>query len=182
MNIFLKLKHWHLFLLLIGIPFFVSLIFAISPFLDAKARSALDLAANLIMIIPFVSYFLWIWSSGSWLSQKDNDRPVTGPYRFTLSVATSFIMFSLLLVYNFIYWENEETPASWAYLAVGLVMFVALFTWLYALTYLAKTLVRTERKSAVRSADYFSEFIMAVFLPIGIWFLQPRINRVYEGR
>lgn len=181
MKIFLKLKHWHLFLLIIGIPFLVSVILAISAFLDEEARFMLEVAANLLMVIPFVSYFLWIWSSGSLLSQMSNNQAVGGSSKFTFIVASSFILFSMLLIYNFTYWENDVAPASWAYLAVGFAMFIALFTWLYALTYLAKIIVRTERKGTVRSSDYFSEFIMAVFFPIGIWFLQPRINRIYEN-
>ena len=45
--------------------------------------------------------------------------------------------------------------------------------------FLAKLLVMVEKKSIVRFNDYIGTFFAAYVLLIGIWYLQPRINRAF---
>jgi len=70
--------------------------------------------------------------------------------------------------------ENTVT-----YIAFGIVVFLAIATLLLALSYVAKTLVRAERNANVNSSDFYGEFVMMLFFPIGIWLLQPRINEIH---
>jgi len=70
--------------------------------------------------------------------------------------------------------ENDFT-----YIAFGTVVFLALATLLLAINYVAKTLLRAERNAHVNSSDFYGEFVMILFFPIGIWLLQPRINEIH---
>ena len=60
-----------------------------------------------------------------------------------------------------------------AYVMMALPLAIGIFAWLFALNFVAKTLVRSERELHVYPADYFGEYIMVLFFPIGIWIIQP---------
>src|SRR5690606_3673630 len=117
---------------------------------------------------------------GNKFSSRDLS-PSMKTHRFRISLWISWISHILLLVYFWYYpqylsssGEEEVVPIS----MVAVLVFVALLTLFYCLSFLAKAIVQAERTNKITSAEYFSEFIMALMFPIGIWFLQPRINRL----
>jgi hypothetical protein len=44
----------------------------------------------------------------------------------------------------------------------------------------AKTITSVEMKKETHFSDYIGDFFLIWFFPVGIWFLQPRINRLLE--
>ncbi|MBA9079892.1 hypothetical protein [Rufibacter quisquiliarum] len=62
----------------------------------------------------------------------------------------------------------------------ALPFFYVFFAFLYYQAFPAKVLKSVEMKKEVSLGDYFSDFILILFLPLGIWVLQPRINKVVE--
>jgi hypothetical protein len=60
----------------------------------------------------------------------------------------------------------------------GFYVFYAL---LYYISFPARTLKSIENGKKADFGEYFGDFFLIVFLPIGIWFLQPRINKVTQG-
>jgi hypothetical protein len=49
----------------------------------------------------------------------------------------------------------------------------------YILYFVAKTMKSVEMQKTVTFNDYAGEFFLIWFFPIGIWFLQPRINKIF---
>ncbi len=74
---------------------------------------------------------------------------------------------------------SDEHGMSFSGLA-ALPFFYLMFAFLYSQAFPAKTLKSLEMKTEASLGDYFGDFMLILFLPIGIWFLQPRINRVIE--
>jgi uncharacterized RDD family membrane protein YckC len=55
-----------------------------------------------------------------------------------------------------------------------------MFCMLYLLYFVSKNLVLAETRKPASFPDYAGPFFLIWFFPIGIWFTQPRINRLYE--
>lgn len=192
MELFVKAKHWHLFLIVIGIPFVLSMIanlLALSRTVDAEGVYHQDIGVPMVFL-PWLAYYLWIWSAGMILGRyvKPADaHPVLFSWGLALSAVLSFGLLLYFILQTPSGGDNlNEVPVSQTsgafYAALVLTTFISLSLLFLCLSHVAKTLVRAERKSSIRSADYFGEFIMALFFPIGIWLLQPRINALVEKK
>lgn len=59
----------------------------------------------------------------------------------------------------------------------GFYLFYAL---LYCMSFPARILKSIEKGKRADFGEYISDFFLVVFLPIGIWFLQPRVNKVTQ--
>ena len=180
MGLLRKLKHWQIFLLVVGIPIVLQLIQSIIFLPSAGGDEAnYGNSLGLLLILPLLIYYGWIGSVGSAISQRTSVSMPTG--RFRLSLWTSAICSILLLVYFWAYpqylqaTDNEEAVPI---ILVGVLVFVALFTLFYCLSFMARAIVQLERGRRVTSSEFYSEFVMAVVFPIGIWLLQPRINKL----
>lgn len=182
MKVFLKLKHWQLFVITVGILLVLFLYNGISRWIDEENRFVLDAVVRFVTIIPFLIYFLWIWSVGTLLNKGIQKKLAIRTVYFSISVAVSYFIFFFLLVFNLFDWDGVKEQVEddiWAYILMGVPLLIAFFAWLFALNFLAKSLVRAERETHVTSSEYYGEYIMALFFPIGIWILQPRINKIY---
>jgi hypothetical protein len=179
MDLLRKLKHWHLFLIIVGIPFVIQFIQSILFLASDQDHPETSSFLGLILIIPLVCYFLWIRAVGKF--SESPDSPQMNTRKFQISWWISILTHLFLLIYFWSYPQNlnrTEEDEVIPIMVVGLIVFVALFTLFYCLSFMARAIVQLERGRRITSSEYFSEFIMAVIFPIGIWLLQPRINRL----
>jgi hypothetical protein len=56
--------------------------------------------------------------------------------------------------------------------------FYVVYAFLHSLSFPAKSVKTIELGQKAKLGDYLGDFFLIVFIPIGIWFLQPRINRI----
>jgi hypothetical protein len=56
----------------------------------------------------------------------------------------------------------------------------AMYCILYPLYFISKNLVMAELGKPVTFSGYATAFFLIWFFPIGIWFIQPRINSLYK--
>nr|MBI1230315.1 hypothetical protein [Cytophagales bacterium] len=181
MKLLLKLKHWQLFLLTVGVSMIIAIYPAISMLANEEDRFVYNAVVRYITILPFLIYFLWIWSVGTLLNEYITDELKISSTNFFISVGVAFFILFFLFVFNVLNWDDilgHADSTFWAYLGSVMVLFVGIFAWLFSLNFVAKTLVRSERELHVNPADYYGEYIMILFFPIGIWIIQPRINRI----
>jgi hypothetical protein len=52
----------------------------------------------------------------------------------------------------------------------------------YSLYFIAKELKSVELQKPVTFSDFAGEFFLLWFFPIGIWIIQPRINKIFESK
>lgn len=182
MSIFLKLKHWQLFLLTIGVLLLVSLYSGFSVKLEEENRSVSDAVAKFLTIVPFLTYYLWIWSIGAWLNRHMDSKVATKTVYFSTSIVVSCFLFFFLSIFNMVYWDLSSGPQEdfWFFFLLALILFVTISALLYGLSFVAKAIVRAERESRISSSDFFGEFVMVLMFPIGVWILQPRINTLFD--
>jgi hypothetical protein len=186
MKFFLQLKHWQLFVILIGIPialefFTIGFIFSTDDF-----SSGLQLFLRLfpiLMLLYIGVLFGWLWSVGIFLSKKlpiDATMP-NGLFKGAIIIPTLYITFICWFVAKLM-WGDEMSEL---FLDENLtVILTAHFTSMacifYIFYYNAKALQSVELQRPALLSEYVGEFFLFWFFPVGLWFLQPRINKLLE--
>jgi len=182
METFLKAKNWQIFLIIVGIPILIEILDSFIVLSGSGEAFTFRAVLRFILIIPFITFYFWIYSVGYLLNERITNSLNTKTGYFALSVWTSAFSLFFLFIFVFFIWDDWEQfiiENNLTYIVFGIMVFLALATLLLALSYVAKTLVRAERNADVKSADFYSEFVMLLFFPIGIWLIQPRINEIH---
>jgi hypothetical protein len=192
---FLKARHWQLFVLTFGIPIVFQFVMIGSMMAKVGEGSAPDMPFTVyyrlfpVMMILFMSVFFgWFWSVAIGLQTKI-------PPHVHMSVKRFKILFFIPVAYMFLLFiflggamsgmiKNAEEPspefmASVAGIVIPLHLF-SMFCIFHSLYFAAKTFKTAELQREVSFSDFAGEFFMLWFYPIGIWIVQPKINKMVE--
>jgi uncharacterized RDD family membrane protein YckC len=172
---FVRAKHWQIFLLIVGVGWIGGAAAMLLSFAAARSpeeifRAALPFA--LVMVLSMVCLGAWLWSMGSFLSS------VAQP---SLRLRLGFFRFALVypLLYMFVFFAIF-TSANAALLAVLFPLhFFAMFCLFYDFYFVSKSLALAETRKPASFSDYAGSFFLLWLFPIGVWFIQPRINRLF---
>ena len=190
---FLKAKHWQLFILMFGIPIIFQVIIMTSMFsnIDSNGNPDPDTMFNsfklfpLIMFIYMGLFFGWFWSIGIGLQKyiPNEIQLKLKKFKIFFFIPLIYITFFLILIGTTFYGISSGDRAVGG--IIGKMMFFILplhlfsmFCMFYQLYFASKTIKTAELKREVTLNDYIGEFFMIWFFPIGIWFIQPRINKI----
>lgn len=178
-SLFLRAKHWQilvLFLVFWLFSYFVGDIYASIWLTSSGVIANTALLLSLLSIAPlWACYLLWFWSMGSFLVR------LAGPSR-----RPSENLFWLSIVYPCFYLvvftELVQFAHSWWVLLILPFHFFAIFCLLYIIYFVAKCLALAETGRKAVFSDYLVPLFLFWFFPVGIWFTQPRINRLYAKK
>jgi len=112
------------------------------------------------------------WSARLFLTsiEKPELRTETASFRFALVYPAIYMVpFVLVLV--------AGLPVSGAIIVP--LHLLCMLCLLYDLRFVSKSLALAERGKPASFYDYAGPFFLIWFFPIGVWFVQPRINRFY---
>jgi hypothetical protein len=194
----LKAKHWQIFLLQVGIPLVLHIgmiiaiiITAISHQYDHQAPAELFtiimVFVPLIVLISIGSLLAWQWSAGHALQRLIPEHARMKMKLFKACIIVPAIYFGLLLIILLIIMGNvasdpEHFRPDPRYLIALVVIvpmhFFMIFSMFHNMVFVAKAIKTAELQRPVTFGDYGLEFVLNWFLFIGIWFLQPRINKL----
>jgi len=186
---FLKAKHWQLFVLTFGIPMILQIIAMAGMMtqLISESESNPDHVFNTMMItypiimLMFIFGFLgWFWSIAIGLR---NRIPVhlkmsSGYFKFSFFFIIVYLFFFAIL-FTRIFMSSDFNP-----LLLGLVFplhFYCMFNIFYCMYFVSKTIRTIELNRKVSFGDYAGEFFLIWFYPVGIWIIQPRINKMIDN-
>lgn len=192
-KILLRARHWHLFLLTFGIPLILQLVFMVYMILTIKGEENLNASIlifslilfPLVIIINMGVMFGWYWSVAIGLKNKIPEEVTFNYRRFKIFFFFPLIYISLFLIYLlstfFGFTINPEDINLISLL--GFVILVplhlfAMFCMFYTLYFVAKTFKTVELQRKVTSSDYIGDFFLIWFFPIGLWFIQPKLNKI----
>lgn len=197
-NAFLRAKHWQLFLLHFAIPIIIYLgfLFAMFTQLDFQDPSS-PVSVNSLNTISFLPFILilavmvqlgWLWTVGTALQKHVPEGISLKVKRFKvlLLIPTVYItVMSLLigLILSRVLQTDEDIDPSSIAMILAIVTplhFLSIFGILHSLYFVAKTLKTIELHREVSFSDFIGEFIMVWFFPIGVWILQPKINKLAD--
>lgn len=193
---FLKAKHWQLFLLTFGIPIIFQIILMGSIFSNIATNTNPDPEKMfdymkfypIIMVLFMAVFFGWFWSVAIGLQKKV-------PENVKMKVKKFKIIFFIPLVYILCFMifiafamdglvRNGGEPNAGLIGSLFAIIFplhlFSMFCIFYTLYFVAKTFKTVEFQREVKFSDFAGEFFMIWFYPIGIWIIQPKINKMIE--
>ncbi|MBR4841447.1 MAG: hypothetical protein IK005_13385 [Paludibacteraceae bacterium] len=196
-NFFLKIKHWQLFLLLC-VP---CLLFFYRELADFHWILS-DLLAELLfgwlftgwpLIMPLFASLVW-WAYAyalMWAFDERMPLPLKEDRRFEhFCLSLPFFFVVTMMVFpafcmNLFLFQTNIGHAFASLLA--LLMSLVVFFWtlggillLLGIYLLAKAMRVAELQREVKVKEVLGDFFLFLFFPLGVWFLQPRVNRMYE--
>lgn len=179
----LHLKHWQLFLLLIGVPL-VTQIIAVSSIVRGDPSSMM-IALPLLMILYITLHFGWLYTLGTQLHKKLPSRVAMNLalFKVFMFLPVAYIVF-IMLAMAYAFNAPGSTPEA-VFGFAGIIVPIHLFSMFcifYCMYFIAKALKSVEWQRPVTFGDCAGEFFLIWFFPIGIWILQPRINRLFDER
>lgn len=161
--IFLSAKHWQIFLILLIGSFLINFTIEFDLTLTVLLRA--------VGILIYYSWYLFI---GHGLFEY---LPKKIELNYNLFV-TNFFVWMAAYVAIIIY--SDGSGMTFTGLA-AIPMFYVLYAIVHVFLFPARVLKSVEIKHKASFSQYIFHVLMMIFWPIGVWFLQPRINKIAEA-
>lgn len=185
MDIFLKARHWQLFLLNFAIPFFLYLagmMIMIASMIAQDGEGAyigLRFMPFFILIGVFAALVQlgWTWAAGINLNKRlpEELRLNTTFFKVCFFYPIFYTLFFLLFFLISIF---PEPRFSVVFVLLIPFHLFSVFCGFYCYYFVARVIKTNETGRHTSISDYIAEIFMIWFFFIGIWFLQPRINKM----
>ena len=192
---FLTAKHWQLFILTFGIIFIFQISILISIFTRSEELNKdPSRILNILQLFPIMMIFYcaisfgWFWSVAIGLQNKIplEIKMKIKKFKIFFFIPLTYMLFITLIMTTAFsgVFSNDFNPMILA----GSMIFIiplhlfSIFCMLYILYFTAKTLKTAELQRNVTFSEFIGEFFMIWFFPFGIWIIQPRINKIIEGK
>jgi len=184
-----------MFLLLFGLPMVLQFLF-MGTMLFSASKGMDDpyivfnyyKAFPLLMIVYMGAIFGWFWSIAIGLQKQipaDVRMKVKKfkilffiPLVYILFISTAMVGMANLMIGGEIH-ENYALVASLIILPLHLFSMFCIF---YSIYFVAKTFKTVELQRKTSFSDFAGEFFLFWFYPIGVWILQPKINKMSEDQ
>ncbi len=178
-DVFLSAKHWQIFTLFIAANVFAAIvgihIQLTHPELEHITRyPPIVLLAQAAWLPLLICWLGWLWTVGLFLNSdlEPELRLRTRFFRFALVYPVLFPFVAPPLMFG------DSSAAQAVLIATLLLWILCVF---YAINFVAKTLKISELRRPMIMHEYGKEFLLVFFIPLGIWLIQPRINRLYAS-
>lgn len=193
MKILLRLKDWKLFLLIFGLPLLFQTIFiwvVLTNMPSGPVHASLIYSyviyGILLLIISSVIFLSWLWGIGAGLQHMipKNLRLPTTLFRIAVLIPVIYLITMGIIAGSMMSPNKENLVLGHAGLFILLILFhlAAVFGMFYAIYFAAKTLRTTELQRPVTILDFAGDFFFIWFYPIGIWIIQPRLNKLLRKK
>lgn len=191
MTALLRLKHWHLFLLIYG-PYVLLIGVTAISIAGGFTHSGVQYATQLAVSVSFVAKFLWQVALAKELQAKlPEGQQLHIPFFWTFLIL-QFLYVVSTRIYVVILMDDPALLEMGGFAdffvameapVIGRISASTLLSWLcliYFSNVLARLLSMVETQSDVMFGDYVGTFFLFVFFPIGVWIVQPRINKLFD--
>jgi len=200
MNLFLRAKHWQLFLLSFGIPIVLEIVMMAGFFSQVLQHPNVPPDPfeffSFFKLFPFIMLLCvgtllgWQWSVVTGLQKLLPAGITMKVTTFKTFLIIPAIYISLIMGFLFYFvsagFHRSEVVDYGIYISISFAVIVPLhlfsiFCLFYCMYFVAKTIKTVELQREVNFSDFVGEFFLTWFFPIGVWILQPRINKMIKG-
>lgn len=175
-------KAWQVFLVLVGLTLACQVVLTskiptssqLDHPPDMQAVNQFAQASMLATALMLLCVLSWLLSIG-WVANQRIRIELRPSARWFFSApvyATTYLVFASHVLPSSVKAGHGLLPLV---VAMHLLAMVAIF---YVLGFTARNLILAERQSPVSFFDYSGPFFLLWFFPIGVWFVQPRVNRL----
>ncbi|MDR2206915.1 MAG: hypothetical protein LBE36_12260 [Flavobacteriaceae bacterium] len=175
MNIFLKLKHWQLFVLQTVIPIVLEII-VIVIMAVSNNFSLMRVFFPFIMILFMGTFFGWFYAMGKNLNKKlpDTVKMSLAKFQWFLIIPIVYMIFLVVFMPAI-----NKSPNPIAFIYIIPAHLFSMFCIFYCLYFVAKSFKAVELQRPVTFSDYAGEFFLLWFYPVGVWIIQPKVNKMF---
>jgi len=168
MRLFLIAKHWQIAIMQI-IP--IICVFLLDDFL-------LPLQVVFMWILLFAVTVLWLYSIGVAANLLLETSLQKSELVFLIATLASLFIFITVLLVMYRSFQFSLPPPRWLFY----LLFTGLASFYYTLWYAASQFVAAEKKAEAIYIEFAFPMLGFWFGIVGVWFLQPRVNRVLGAR
>jgi len=136
-----------------------------------------------IMILFIFVLFGWFYVVGVNLNKKLPELIKMNLAKFKWFIFIPIVCMFLFYIYVLTLFNRVSIgeQLNLAIFAVTLPLYLfSVFCLIYCIYFNAKSLKTVELQRPVNFSDYLGEFLLFLFFPIGIWLIQPKINRIFS--
>lgn len=143
----------------------------------------------IVMIVFIGTQFGWFWSVAIGLQSKvpENVKMKVKKFKLLFFIPLIYIITISIFISFLTIGMTESGEAQSAGLLPGLLILIiplhlfSMFCIFYSIYFVAKTFKTVELQREVNFSDFAGEFFMIWFYPIGIWLIQPKINKMIDN-
>lgn len=172
----LTIKHWQLFLLLYGAPFFIEIIIMIGV---ASGNFNMAYAFVPCMLLYMGVFFGWFYTLGTNLNRLLPADAGLNLKRFKvfLFIPAIYIFVICIVIASVAFGIINNGGHVSPMVIIPIVLLIlplhlfSMFCIFYCLYFNAKSLKSVELQRPVTFNDYAGEFFLIWFFPVGVWFI-----------
>jgi hypothetical protein len=186
MKKFLHWKHWQLFGMLVIVPLLVEAASLVLAFTADNPNAVLPyffIVLELLICLCMAVFFGWFWALGVGLHARLSPTVKVNLTRFKIFLLIPVIYITFMSIFTLFFLQigpgDGDRFQGFLYAIIPLHLF-AMFCVFYCFYFIAKELKSVELQRSVTFGDFAGEFFLIWFYPIGIWIIQPRVNRLFE--
>lgn len=163
MKIFLKLKHWQIFLL---------------AFIPSIWYTQIPTLSIILQLFGGTIFYLWIISIGIYGNaslRKENKVVNRGNFFYVIRIFPLFVLLYMFGILNEIELNNMfGNLFEVMLLAISIPLF---FGGLYILYFVAIVIGSLESQSGSKRINWFFTMLLLLGYIVGVWYIQPKVNR-----
>ena len=167
MKILLVLKHWQIFIMMVGTVLLTE-IFFLDQIISGLESFNVFLA---ILMFAMACYLLWIWSIAILVSKKYKVGNVQALLWFKVFYVEILSYFTIGILSRF---HLPFTDIGFEVMHLPTILFL-----LFCI-FCAARIMRSAEFGSDRLSECFGDFFLLWFYPIGIWIIQPRLNKLMK--
>lgn len=192
----LKAKHWQLFILTFGIPLIFQLVLMVSMI----SKIAVDFNPDPAEMFRFFKFFpllmiafmgvlwAWYWSVAIGLQNKlpETVKMKVKTFKIFFFIPIIYILligFFMSVIFSEVLYAESSPNLGLMFGSFALIVPLHLFSVFcifYMMYFVAKTIKTVELGREADFGDFVGDFFLIWFFPVGVWFLQPKINKMLE--
>lgn len=189
MQVFLKAKHWQLFLLTTAIPVLMQMIITANMFGSLISGQAPVAVFSYFKYYPLIGIpimgvmFGWFWAIAAGLQGKIPDGTKINLKWFKISFWYCVAYLPLFCAFMWYMMASLFTTLTPPPFGMGATFFLimplhmlATFGLFYCMYIVAKIVKTVELQRPAGFGEFAAEFFMIWFYFIGVWMIQPRVN------
>jgi hypothetical protein len=138
-----------------------------------------------LVILFYLVLCGWFYSVVVNLNKKTPDTVMMNLTKFKclffIPIICAFLgyILSYFFLFNFVSNGGQVNLAAFIPIIIIFVLF-QMFCSFYCIYFASKSLKTVELQRTVTFKDYVAEFFLFLFFPIGVWFIQPKINKIFN--
>lgn len=160
MTLLLKMKHWQIFLFLFFATFIANFTWV-----------GYDLFNSILNLIGVLLYMIWYFAIGLELSEH-LPRKIELPKK--TFIINGFALIVSIVILITLFGGSFESKGLIGFTWVAYLMY-AMFQFFF---YPGKALKSIELNKEAQIGEYIGYFFLMIFWPIGIWTIQPKLNKI----